>query len=157
EPARRWFALLGVGIAVLVLVRPGNQALLVLALIPLALALPWRIRLQSALMVAASAVAVLGLWVVHNGVLYDQYTVATGGNARLPFERVFLTEKIVRPDNGPASKRLAALVERDLLPEEPYRAYGITLDEFFSNPSPRLIVDLAAISNRVYGRKSDSR
>src|SRR5262249_59333111 len=62
-----------------------------------------------------------------------------------------------RPDNGPASKRLAALVERDLLPEEPYRAYGITLDEFFSNPSPRLIVDLAAISNRVYGRKSDSR
>src|SRR5262249_30700317 len=45
----------------------------------------------------------------------------------------------------------------DLLPEEPYRSYGIGLDDFFSDPSPRMIVDLSALSNRVYGRQNDAR
>ena len=95
------FALVGAGIAGLVLVRPGNQALLLLALLPLALAIPWRVRLASAAALAVSAMALLGLWVVHNGVLYGKYTVATGGNSRLPFERAYLNDRIVRPENGP--------------------------------------------------------
>ena len=154
-PAR--FALVGAGIAGLVLVRPGNQALLLLALLPLALAIPWRLRLASAAALAVSAVALLGLWIAHNGVLYGKYTVATGGNSRLPFERVFLTERIVRPENGPASRKLALLVERHLLTEEPYRSYGIGREDFFTDPSPRMINDLSTLSNRLYGWKSDSR
>jgi len=151
------FALVGAGVAGLVLVRPGNQALLLLALLPLVLAIPWRTRLLSAGALAVSAVALLGLWVVHNGVLYGKYTVATGGNSRLPFERAYLHDRIVRPDNGPASRRLALLVDRELLPEEPYRSYGIGREDFFTDPSPRMINDLTALSNRLYGWKSDSR
>lgn len=154
-PAR--FALVGLGIGGLVLVRPGNQALLVLALLPLALAIPWRARLLSAGALAVSAVALLGLWTLHNGVLYGKYTVATGGNSRLPFERAFLNDRIVRPENGSASRKLALLVERDLLPEEPYRSYGIGRDDFFTDPSPRFINDLTSLSNRLYGWKSDAR
>jgi hypothetical protein len=157
DPTPARFALVGAGIAVLVLVRPGNQALLVLALLPLVLDVPWRTRLASAAALVVSAVALLGLWTVHNGVLYGDYTVARGGNSRLPFERVFLTDRIVRPDNGPASRKLALLVQRDLLTQEPYRSYGIGLDDFFSDPSPRMIVDLSALSNRLYGWKNDGR
>ena len=136
--------------------RPGNQALLVLALVPFVLALPWRTRVASALALILSAGALLGLWVVHNGVLYGKYTVATGANSRLPFERAFLTDRIVRPTNGPASAKLAVLVQRDLLPEEPYRSYGIELDDFFADPSPRMIVDLTSLSNRLWGWKNDA-
>ena len=157
SPTTARLAAVGAGIALLVLVRPGNQALLVLALLPLVLDLPWRSRLAGSAALFVSAVAVLGLWMIHNGVRFDDYTVARGGNSRLPFERVFLTEKIVRPGNGSASRRLAAAVERELLPEEPYRSYGIGLDDFFSDPSPRLKEDLGALATKLDGWQSDER
>jgi hypothetical protein len=155
SPAR--FALVGAGVALLVLVRPGNQALLVLAVLPLALRMPWRARVASSLAFAAAMVVILGAWTVHNGFRFGDYTVARGGNSRLPFERVFLTERIVRSENGPASRELARAVERDLLPKEPYRSYGIGLDDFFSDPSPRMKDDLGALATRRWGWESDER
>jgi hypothetical protein len=157
SPSPWRFALLGVGVALLVLVRPGNQALLALALLPLALSLPWRTRVASAASFAAAAVCLLGLWTVHNGVRFGDYTVARGGNSRLPFERAFLFDRIVRPDNGQASRRLAQAVETELLPVEPYRSYGIGLDDFFSDPSPRMKDDLGALANQLDGWQSDER
>jgi len=156
-PTTAGFALVGAGVAMLVLVRPGNQALLVLAVLPLGLRAPWRTRLVSSAAFLVAAVALLGAWTVHNGIRYGDYTVARGGNSRLPFERVFLTERIVRPENGPASRKLARAVERELLPEEPYRSYGIGLADFFSDPSPRMKEDLGALSNRLWGWESDER
>jgi hypothetical protein len=97
------------------------------------------------------------VWTVHNGVRFDDYTVARGGNSRLPFERVYLTDRIVRPDNGSASRRLAAAARRDLLPVEPYRSYGITLQELFADPSPRMKDDLGWLANRLDGWHSDER
>lgn len=155
SPAR--FALAGAGVALLVLVRPGNQALLVLAALPLALPLSWRRRLASSFAFLAAAGVLLGAWTVHNGLRFGDYTVARGGNSRLPFERAFLTDRIVSPENGPASRRLAAAVERELLPQEPYRSYGIGLDDFFSDPSPRFIVALTALANRRWGWGNDAR
>ncbi len=157
RPTTVGFALVGLGVGLLCLVRPGNQALVVLALVPLVLAMPWRQRVVGALALFASAVAVLALWTVHNGVRFDDYTVARGGNSRLPFERAYLTDRIVRPDNGPASRRLAAAARRELLPAEPYRSYGITLDELFSDPSPRMKDDLGWLANRLEGWHSDER
>jgi hypothetical protein len=151
------FGLLGICTALLVLVRPGNQALLVLALVPFVLRIPWRTRVASAVAFAGAAVCLLGLWTVHNGVRFGDYTVARGGNSRLPFERAFLFDKIVRPENGSSSRRLAAAVERDLLPKEPYRSYGIGLADFFSDPSPRMKDDLGALANKLDGWKSDER
>lgn len=151
------FASLGAGVALLVLVRPGNQALLVLALVPLALRLPWRTRVASSAAFAVAAVSLLGLWTVHNGVRFGDYTVARGANSRLPFERAFVFDRIVRPENGPASRRLARAVETQLLPEEPYRSYGIRLDDFFSDPSPRMKDDLGALANQLDGWQSDER
>ena len=156
-PSHWRFAALGAGVALLVLVRPGNQALLVLALLPLALALPWRTRIASTAALALAAVSLLGLWTVHNGVRFSDYTVARGGNSRLPFERAFLFDRIVRPENGPASRRLARAVQTQLLPEEPYTSYGIHLDDFFSDPSPRRMTipsrspSTATVATAMYG------
>jgi len=144
-------------VALLVLVRPGNQALLVLALLPLVLALPWRTRVASSAAFAAAMLFILGAWTAHNGLRFGDYTLARGGNSRLPFERVFLTERIVSPENGPASRKLARAVERDLLPEEPYRSYGIGLADFFSDPSPRMKDDLGALATRLWGWENDER
>jgi hypothetical protein len=157
KPSVPGFALVGIGIAMLVLVRPGHQALLALAVLPLLLAFPWRLRLAGSAAIFLSAASVLALWTVHNGVRFGDYTVARGGNSRLPFERIFLTERIVRPENGPSSRRLADAVDRKLLPEEPYRSYGIGLDDFFSDPSPRMKDDLGALAIELDGWKSDER
>jgi hypothetical protein len=151
------FAVLGTGVGVLALIRPGNQALLVLALVPLVVALPWRDRLVSVAAFVLPVVVLLGAWVVHNGLVWGDYTVARNGNATVPFFRAFTVDHIVRPDNGPASRELAQAVQRDLLPKQPYKAYGIDLDRFFSEGSPRMQEDLVALSNRLWGWHSDSR
>jgi hypothetical protein len=157
RPSVAKFALVGAGVGVLALVRPGNQVLLVFAVLPLLVALSWRRRLASLLAFVVCAAILLGAWTVHNGVLWNDYTFARGGNTGVPFYRAFLVDRIVEPDNGPASRELADAVRRDLLPEEPYRAYGIDLHEFFSEATPRMEQDLVALSNRVWGWKSDGR
>jgi Dolichyl-phosphate-mannose-protein mannosyltransferase len=156
-PSVARFALVGTGVAVLVLVRPGNQVLLVLALLPLLCALPWRARLASVAAFLVPAAVLLGAWTIHNGVLWDDYTLARGGNSGVPFYRAFLVDRIVRPNNGPASRELAHAVQRDLLPQEPYRSYGIDLHTFFADATPRMQEDLVALSNRLWGWKSDER
>jgi hypothetical protein len=156
-PTWRRFALVGAGTGVLVLVRPANQVLLVLALLPLVLAIPWRARAASAAAFLAAAVAIVGGWALHNGLRYGDYVVVRGGNATLPFFRAFVTEKIVRPTNGPASRELAQAVQRRLLPHEPYRSYAITLDDFFREASPRMEVDLLWLSDRVKGWHTNGR
>ena len=154
-PSADRFAAAGAGVGVLSLIRPGNQVLLVLAVLPLVLRASWRTRLVSTAAFVVPAVVLLGGWAIHNGLRYDNYTVARGGNATVPFFRTFVTDKIVRPSNGPASRELARAVERALLPKEPYRSYRITLADFFTKASPRMQVDLLALSDRHKGWHSN--
>lgn len=155
RPAPRRFALVGLTVAVAALTRPGNQTLVLLAAAPLVLALPWRARLASAAACAAVLIALLGGWAVNNGLRYDDYAVARGGTAYLPFFRAFTRDHIVAPDNGPTSRRLARVVARDLLTQEPYRSYGITLHSFFARGSDREFEDLIGLSDRRWGWNSD--
>jgi Glycosyltransferase family 87/Dolichyl-phosphate-mannose-protein mannosyltransferase len=156
-PSPRMFALVGAGVGVLALIRPSNQVLLVLALVPLALRASWRMRMFSTLAFVVPAVALIVAWTLNNGLRYDNYTFVRGGNATVPFFRAFVTDRIVRPSNGPASRELARVVRRQLLPVEPYRSYGITLREFFAHPSARMEVDLLALSDRLKGWHSNYR
>jgi len=156
-PSVKGFALLGAGVGVLTLVRPGNQTLLLFALLPLLMHLAWRTRLVSIAAFVVPAVVLIGGWAIHNGLRYDNYTVARGGNATVPFFRAFVTDKIVRPSNGPASRELANAVRRDLLPKEPYRSYKISLDDFFREASPRMQVDLLTLSDRIKGWHTNYR
>ena len=68
----------------------------------------------------------MSAWIVGNGLRNDDYTLGRGGNAAIPLHRAFVTDRIVDPTNGPATRALADAVRRELLTQEPYRSYGIT-------------------------------
>ncbi len=155
SPTRVRFALVGLGVAVLALTRPGNQVLLLTALVPLALPLGWRARGWLVAATLVPAVVVLAAWTVNNGARYHDYTVARGSEAYLPFFRVLTTDHLVDPANGDASRRLADAVERDILPREPYRSRGIDLDTFLSRASDRMFEDVLNLSDRTWGWDSD--
>jgi hypothetical protein len=145
------FALVGLGVALLALTRPGNAVLLVVALFPLLHPGRRRERLRWTAAFAVAAVVPLAAWTLQNGWRYGDYALARGGNALVPFYQVFLRDKIVSPTNGPQSQQLAAAVEQHLLTRDPYRSYGITLDSFFSSPSFRMHEDLYALSDETWG------
>jgi Dolichyl-phosphate-mannose-protein mannosyltransferase len=157
QPSTRGWVVLGSGVGVLALVRPLNQVLVVLAFLALILGVTWRTRLTWAAGFALPVVAILGAWTLHNGVRFGDYTVSRAGNTNWPIYRVYLFDKLVRPDNGPASREMARAVEDDLLANEPYRSYGITLQQFFENPSARMLEDMGALANIRWGWHSDQK
>jgi hypothetical protein len=150
-------AMLGAAVALAVLVRPVGQVLLLLVLLPLLAGATWRERIRgTAAFALAAGVPLLG-WAVHNQVRLDDFTVARGGGASLPLFRAFVEDRIVEPENGPASRELARVVARDLLPKEPYRSYGVDLETFFSSGSSRMHDDLVVLADRTWGWDDDYR
>jgi Dolichyl-phosphate-mannose-protein mannosyltransferase len=156
RPSTRQFLLAGVLYFLLVLSRPGSQVLLVFALAPLVLRAPWRRRLVWAGASLAASVALLALWSGYNDVRYGSFVVARAGWANVPFYRVFYLDKLVRTENGPASRELAAAVQRDLLTKTPYRQLGVkTPDQYFSIASDHMWSDVVWITDREWGWHSD--
>lgn len=156
-PSVQRFAFAGLAVAAVALVRPGNAVLVALAVFPFVLPGTWRSRASWAGAFAAAALAPLAAWTVHNGLRYDEWALARGSNAVLPFYRAFLTDHIVSPEHGDASQRLGDAVERTLLTREPYRSYGVTRDEVFSSASARVHEDMYLLSDQVFGWESDYR
>jgi hypothetical protein len=152
RPSGWGFAALGTGIAVLVLIRAANEILLPLALLPLVTAVPWRRRLVWSAACFAAALVPLGAWALHNGLRYDSTTVQRGGRAWVPFLRVFTADGTISPENGADSRRLAALIEQEVLAKAPHSGLGVTLDAYLENGSNYETVRLIAISDRVLGR-----
>ena len=150
-PTVRRFAFVGLGIALLALVRPGNAVLIAFAVFPLVLPGSWRDRLRWAGAVALAAALPLVAWSVHNGVRFDSWGLARGGNAIIPFYRAFITDHIVSPENGESSRQLAVAMQQHLLTREPYRSYGVTLDQLFEKGSFRVHEDLYLLSDQVFG------
>jgi hypothetical protein len=155
RPSVARFGFVGLAIAVLALIRPANQVLVLFALLPLVLRIPWRLRLTSAAVLLAAAVVPLSLWATHNGLRYGDYVVTRGSSAFIPFFRMFIFDRIVDPSNGPASRELASAVEQHLLPLEPYRSYRVTLDDFFSSGDARMHEDLVNLSDEIWGWGDD--
>ncbi len=155
RPSPGRFAVLGFAVGAAALTRPEGQVLVVFAVVPLVLALPWRRRLLCTAAGLVTAFVVLGGWAVNNGLRYGDYTVARRGAAYLPFFRAFTTDHIVSPENGPASRKLARAVEANLLTQQPYRAYGITSEAFFARGKDREFADLLSLSDRALGWDSN--
>lgn len=150
----RWAAL-GAGVALLVFVRPTGQALVLLVLVPLFAAAAWRRRVAGAAAFGLAAAIPLLAWSLHNHVRLDDFAVVRSGGATFTIFRSFVADRIVEPDNGPSSRELARAVGSELLTEEPYRSYGISLDEFFSSGSFRMHEDLTVLADRTWGWDDD--
>ncbi len=201
RPSVKAFLVVGLGMGVLVLVRPANQVLIVMVLLPLVLRAPWRQRLAwlAAFFVASVAVTqgwkalaelrygdavalapsiglvaiafalvpfllpapwrgrlalLLALLVVAvvaakgwPGQSPAQYARSVKQNESNQFlYRAFELDRIISPDNGPASRRLARVVQQNLLTKEPYRSYGVSVDEFFSSGSDRVFGDMTGVA-----------
>jgi hypothetical protein len=199
KPSARAFAIVGGGTGLLVLVRPANQVLLVMALLPLFLRATWRARLAWGAAAFIASVVVTQLWhviaewrwgsaVVLNpskglialaivlvplllpspwrlrvaALLAVLIVAGVAVKAKSPSHyvrsveqnwsnqflyRSFELDRIIAPGNGPASRRLAAVVQRRLLTREPYRSYGVTVDRVFSSGSDRVFGDLTYVAN----------
>jgi dolichyl-phosphate-mannose-protein mannosyltransferase len=157
RPTTWGWAALGAGVGVLALIRPLNQILVVLVVLVLVAGVSWRLRAAWAVAFVIPVVAIVGAWTVHNGMRFDDYTLSRAGNTNWPIYRVYLFDKLVRPDNGPSSRAMARAVQTDLLPYEPYRSYGITLERFFEDPSARMLEDMGALANRRWGWHTDQK
>jgi hypothetical protein len=155
RPSPLRFALVGLAVALLALVRPGNALLLVFVLLPLVVRATWRQRLLCAGAFLGAALAPLVAWSVLNGVRFGDYALARGGNAVIPFYRAYITDKIVRPQNGPASRELAEAVRRYLVTRDPYKAYGVTVADVFRSGSFRIHEDFYLLSDQVFGWDSN--
>jgi hypothetical protein len=155
QPSAGRFAAVGAGVAVLALVRPGNAVLLAFGIVPLVISGAWRARLTRTGTFALAAVLPLVAWSVVNGVRFDSWGLARGGNAIIPFYRAFITDHIISPSNGDSSRRLAAAMQAHLLTREPYKSYGVTLDELFSQGSFRVHEDLYLLSDQIFGWDTD--
>jgi hypothetical protein len=136
------YAHLRYGDAVILKPSTGLIALGFLA-VPLLLPSPWRLRIglvAAALVVAALAVRGLP------GESPAQYTRSVIRNESNQFlYRSFELDRIMAPENGPASRRVARIVRQQLLTREPYRSYGIDVHEFFASGSDRIFGDLTGV------------
>jgi Dolichyl-phosphate-mannose-protein mannosyltransferase len=155
RPSAGRAAALGAGVAGLILVRPVAQVLLLLVFLPLVGAVAWRGRLQGSAAFVLAVVVPLLAWSTHNALRADDFTVVRGGGATLPLFRAFVADRIVRVENGSASRELARAVASDLLPNEPYRSYEIDLEQFFSSGSARMHEDLTGLADRTWGWDDD--
>jgi hypothetical protein len=92
------------------------------------------------------------LWAGVNGIRYDDFTVARGGKAWVPF---FKVAGQTDPVNGPASRRLAAAVEQHVLTLPPYRRLHVSVETYFHGTSNLEILRMIALSDQVFGRSSN--
>jgi hypothetical protein len=154
RPSVGRFVWAGLGVALVALIRPGNAVLIAFVLFALALPGAWRLRAKWAAAFVVAALLPLVAWAVLNGVRFGDYTLARGGNAIIPFYRNFVSDRIVSPSNGPASRELARAIRRHLLTRQPYRAYHVTLHQVFTSGSFRIHSDLYNLSDQVFGWNS---
>jgi hypothetical protein len=151
SPSAARFALVGAGVALLALIRPGNTVLLAFVMLPFVLPGERRERVTRAGAFLLAGLLPLVAWAVLNGVRFGDYALARGGNAVIPFYRAFITDKIVSPQNGPASRRLGEAVRSHLVTRDPYKSYGVTVGEVFRSGSFRIHEDFYLLSDEVFG------
>ena len=116
--------------------RPSGAFLVVaVALVVLLVPAPWK----RWLVVAAIPLVAIGV-VLRGGIdpAHDAQTLAQSP-----------ADPIISPDNGPESRKLAGVVKQGLLPQEPYRSYGVTLEDVFSSGSDRIFGDVTGVSGGI--------
>jgi hypothetical protein len=142
--------LLGLATFLLVINRPANQLLLVGCFLPLLGGMATLMRRDNAFKkrIVCSLVSVgvgAGLtfaYMGYNLLRYDHFCVARLGGASIPFYRVFLEERLIRPSNGPKCEELADLVRRKILSNQTIRQYGVDEETFFRFSTSRMFDEL---------------
>lgn len=154
RPTTGRFVGLGLGVAVLALTRPAYQVLAVGLLLPLLTRARWRTRVGWAVSFVVAIAVPLGLWALHNDVRYGELTVSRAGTYNIPWYPVFRAGDLDEA-NGPASRRLAGIVRREVLALPAYRSLGVDVPTYFQTRSNFEAVRLAGLADRIDGIESD--
>lgn len=154
EPGSGRFAVVGGLVAALALARPAYQALILGAVLPLLAPGSLRDRAVRTAVFCLAVVLPLAGWAAVNGVRYGQTTVSRAGTYNIPFYTAFRAGEI-DASNGPASRLLGRLVERNVLSLEPYRRLGVDVTTYFETRSNFEAVRLAGLADRLGGIGSD--
>ena len=151
-PTLSKFILHGFIALILTLIRPGNMLpLMLFTAFPFTLTnYPLRKRLIQAATYLATVLLLITCWQSYNFYRYGQFTVARGQNAAMLY-RIFVNDHLIKPSNGPATQEFLDVIERDLLTKEPYKSYGVDLNELLTVRSPRIYSDLVSLSDRTWG------
>jgi hypothetical protein len=146
-----WF-LHALCIFLLIMTRPGNMILAAASIFPL---FNFRVSFSKRIKLVMVTVLTLTICITSycglNYARYGEFTFARPGYALMPFWRIFLTEKLIRPDNGPASQELADVVKKHILTIETFRKYDIDIETFFYASTSRMFDQLVRTINDVYG------
>jgi hypothetical protein len=147
----------GVAVFLLIMTRPAAQTLLLFAAFPFIVLRQLDLRRRALLSTAFAAAvgALLLLYATYNLIRYEDFTVMRTRAALVPFYRVLVLDRIVHPDNGPATRELVRAIEQDLINHEPYRSMGLDVPTILGSADPRVWADLAALSDHVWGWNSD--
>ena len=148
------FAALGLGVAALALTRSSYQVLAVVVVAIVLVPGSRRARAAWAAVFLAAVVVPLGAWAVNNGVRYGDTTFARTGAINIPFYPASLRGEL-DPGNGPASARLARLIEREILVDPAYRRYGVDARTFLHSGTNYETVHLLGLHDRVFGLDSE--
>lgn len=148
-----WLGAVGGGVALLTLCRPAAQVALVACVVVPLVVVRGRRRVLAGITVSLLAAAFpLAAWAASNAVRYDDFAIARGSKAWVPFFRV---AGQVDPANGEASRRLAAAVEREVLTLPPYASRGVDVPTYFRGVGNLEVIRLIALSDRVFGWDDD--
>jgi hypothetical protein len=153
---------LGLLTFLLVINRPANQLLIAACFLPL---LGFLIsqspkitiggRLVCSLLAVSLATGLTLSYMCYNLWKNDQFCIARLGGVHIPFYRMFLHERLIRPENGPRSAELADLARRKVLPHETFQKYGIDERAFFQFTTSRMFDALFRASVEERGWDND--
>jgi SAM-dependent methyltransferase len=148
-------AALGLATFSLVLIRPIAQILVLVCLTPIILK---GFNRKTVILAAVFLVAFFAgslSYSSYNYARYGSFAVSRGSNFILPGYKAFIQDKILSPENGPASRELAQAVKKNLLDKPPYRSKNIGVNDFFSSGNPNMFFDLVNLSDRTWGWKDN--
>ena len=147
-------AAVGLALALLVLIRPVSQILIVLAPLLLLGRGAWRPRLGTLAAFGVPRCAPAPLGSAQRRTRRRLHRRSGGGHG-VPLYRAFVVDRIVSSGERRGVARARPRRRSDLLPLEPYRSYGIDLDTFFTARSARMHEDLIGLSDRTWGWDDD--
>ena len=150
RPSTVRFAVLGAAAAGVALTRPAYVGLIAGFLVPLCLRGSWRSRIVWGGAYLAVVLATLGSWAALNDIRYGDFTISR-------LSTVGRTPRVV-PDAGPATRRLTAILRRDVLSLPAYRRLHVDVQTYLHDPTSEYEWSrLLGIADRDGGISSDFR
>lgn len=140
-PLPRNYMVCGVILGLMLITRPVAQLFVLFALHPFFLGgVSSRRKIKYSLSFLLPFFAIALGYSTFNWIENDRFKIADGKH--MPFKKIMAHYAIGDPDAGPASREVAAIVEKKLLNTELYKKYKVDINDVFTGGSNRISFDV---------------